>query len=44
MGLKYFLYLKGTLCTQQRYAVIGKLSAATLPDWPVTIAMALVIV
>jgi hypothetical protein len=36
-----FRILENILCTQQRYAVFGKISAATLPDWPVTIAMAM---
>ncbi len=44
MRLKYMNIIKKscilneTLCPQQRYAVFGKISAATLPDSSVTIA------
>ena len=47
MRLKYLniinntCILKETLCPQQRYAVFGEISAATLPDSSVTIAIAM---
>ena len=45
MRLKYLnriintCILKEALCPQQRYAVFGKISAATLPDSSVTIVI-----